>query len=351
MYPINLEKKQTLSKKVKNFIRDLIIIFIIGLLLSLFFSDNYKSLLANITPIAIYSTLMGLALWKGNEFVSIWVHKHADWKGKPEHKFLIGIVTMIIYTIAAIYLVHYIIYLIWRLQGIDGNMFPNFRIVIILLGVTFIVALTINMKEFIIEKRDILIREEKLKTEIVKLEYETLKNQVNPHFLFNSLNTLTSLVSDNEEGVKFIKNLSDVYRYVLDQKDKEVVSLSTEIQFVNAYLYLHKIRFGENLLLDINIKSVNQLVVPISVQMLVENAIKHNIISEDEPLKISIYEESDYLVVENNLQLKSVINESSKIGLKNIQSRYAYLTDKEFIVNSLPDKFIVKVPLLQMIKK
>ena len=351
MYQVISEKKQSKSKKVKNFIRDFIIILIIGFLLNLFFSDNYKSLLVNIFPATLYSTLMGLTLWKGNEFVSVWVHKQADWSGRPEQKFLVGIITMIIYTVIAVYLVHLIVFLILSHGDISNFEYPNFRVVIILVGVTFIIALTINMKEFIVEKRDILIREEKLKTEIVKLEYEALKNQVNPHFLFNSLNTLTSLVSENNDAVSFIKNLSDVYRYVLDQKDKEIVTLSSEIQFVNSYLYLHKIRFGENLVLNVDIKSPNKMVVPLAVQMLVENAIKHNIISEDDPLKISIYEDPEYLTIENNLQLKSIIHDSSKIGLKNIKSRYAYLTDKEFIVKSISDKFIVKVPLLDMFKK
>ncbi len=322
-----------------------------GFFINLFFSDGYKNLLAEIGPSMFYSTLMGLTLWKGNELVSIWIHRHADWTGKPERKFLFGIITMIVYTIIAIYLVHFIVFMGLYSKPVSEFEAPDFRVVVILLGVTFVVALTINMKEFILEKRDILIREEKLKTEIIKLEYEALKNQVNPHFLFNSLNTLTSLVAENDDAVKFIKNLSDVYRFVLDQKDKEIVSLDSEIQFVKSYLYLHKIRFGNNLELDIHIQSLNRMVVPLSVQMLVENSIKHNIISEDGPLKIQIYEEPDYLVVENNLQLKSTVANSSKIGLKNIQSRYAYLTDKTFVVDAQPDRFIVKVPLLETIKK
>ncbi len=323
----------------------------VGLLITYFFSLDLKTLIENIVPIMAYSAFMGLTLWKGNEILSIWVHKKVDWKGKPERKFIVGIILIIVYTVLAIYFVQFVFYFVTNGWDIAGFQAPRFKEIILLLGVTFIIAFSINLRELIIEKRDILLREEKLKTEIVKLEYETLKNQVNPHFLFNSLNTLTSLVSENDDAVKFIKNLANVYRYVLDQKDKEIVSLSDEIQFVNAFLYLHKIRFGNNLQLQIDIQSMNRMVVPLAVQMLVENAIKHNIISEEEPLKIAIYEEQDYLVVENNLQLKSVIHDSSNIGLKNIQSRYAYLTDKAFIVNSLANNFTVKVPLLEMTKK
>jgi len=351
MCTVNFNKKRSPSDKVKYFIRDLFIVIVVGLFISFFFSNSYKSVLANIVPSVIYSTLMGISIWKGNELVSNLVHKSTDWTGKPERKFLVGIIVMVFYTILAIYLIHFIVFLILNAGSLSGFHFPNFRAVVIILGVTFIISFTINIKEFILEKRDILIREEKLKTEIIKLEYEALKNQVNPHFLFNSLNTLTSLVAENDKAVKFIKNLADVYRFVLDQKDKEIVSLDSEIQFVQSYLYLHKIRFGNNLDLDIHVQSLNKMVVPLSVQMLVENSIKHNIISVDDPLKIKIYEEPDYVIVENNLQLKSVVHDSSKIGLKNIQSRYAYLTDKKFIVESKPDCFIVKVPLLEMIKK
>lgn len=340
---VKIKKKY---RRLKNFIRDLLIILMAGLLITYFFSQDMQKMKEYILPTLLYSAFIGLMLWKGNEFVSEQVYKHLDWKNKPERKFIIGIGVMILYTITAIFFVNFIWFLLWEGGNVADFELPSFRLVAILLGVTFIIAFGINIKEFIIEKKNILLREEKLKTDVIKLEYEALKNQVNPHFLFNSLNALTSLVADNEEAVLFIKKLSDVYRYVLEQKDKEIVPLERELEFVESYSYLHKIRFGNNFKLAMEVSSPDKNVVPLSVQMLVENAIKHNIVSEEEPLEINIFESEDYLIVENNLQLKSMVKDSSKIGLENIKSRYAYLTDKQFIVSNLNDKFTVKVPLL-----
>lgn len=199
--------------------------------------------------------------------------------------------------------------------------------------------------------RQAAIESEKLKTERVSSQYESLKNQVNPHFLFNSLNALTALVyEDQDQAAKFIKKLADVYRYVLDNQQKEVVPLSEEIRFVEAYVFLQKIRFEENLQVTIQVPADTQaMVLPLSLQMLVENAIKHNIISDDEPLHIQVYlEEEEFIVVKNNLQLKTSHEYSSGLGLKNIQSRYEYLSKKEISVLNSADEFIVKLPLLNL---
>ena len=337
-------------KGLKNFVRDLLIILLAGLLITYFFILDFDKLVEEIVPTLLYSAFMGIALWKGNEWLSEQVHKKTDWKKKPGQKFLLGLLVMIIYTTLAIVFVNFVWFLLWDSGGATDFELPSFRMFAILLGVTFIIGFALNIRVFIIEKGEILLREEKLKTEVVKLEYEALKNQVNPHFLFNSLNALTSLVAENEEAVKFIKMLSDVYRYVLEQKDKEVVPLYREIYFVRAYAYLHKIRFGENFHVEVEIPEGSKNVVPLSVQMLVENAIKHNVVSDEEPLRIKIFQKKDYVVVENNLQLKSMVKDSKKIGLENIKSRYAYLTDKEFVVEKTETKFIVKVPLLDLKK-
>jgi LytS/YehU family sensor histidine kinase len=170
---------------------------------------------------------------------------------------------------------------------------------------------------------------------------------VSPHFLFNSLNALTNLVyEDQEKAVKFIKQLSEVYRYVLDTRDKEVVSLTEELKFLESYLFLQRIRFGNKLRVTIDL-SGDPMLAPLALQMLIENAIKHNIISEADPLNIRIFSEDGYLTVENNLQKKSVLGErSSGVGLDNIRKRYEFLTDREVKVLETPVSFVVKLPLL-----
>jgi LytS/YehU family sensor histidine kinase len=148
------------------------------------------------------------------------------------------------------------------------------------------------------------------------MQYEALKNQVNPHFLFNSLNALSSLIYENPgKAVEFINRLSDVYRYVLDSKDKEAVPLSEELTFVRSYLFLLKARFENNLVAETNISEEKGYVPPMALQMLIENAVKHNEISDEHPLKISVFEKDQYIYVKNNVQLKVRMNNIPPVPL------------------------------------
>jgi len=193
---------------------------------------------------------------------------------------------------------------------------------------------------------------QKLKAEMVNQsqasELALLRSQVNPHFLFNSLNVLTSLVeTDSQLAVRFIKQLSDVYRYVLENKDKELVDLKTELRFVKAFIYLQKIRFDNSLQVDISIPNTTANIIPLSLQMLVENAIKHNIVSSDQPLQIIIFTDDHYLVVRNNLQKKMVIKETGSIGLNNIRDRYIFFSTLPVIIEENEEWFTVKLPLIK----
>jgi sensor histidine kinase YesM len=343
-------KSRKKKLNIIDILKVLLIIVLVGLLVTYFFVRDIKEMMGQISSVILYSVFIGTVLWSGNEFLARSIDKLARLKNKPEKKFLIGILFVIIYTFVAIIFVNFVWFIFWEKGNIAEFTMPSFQLFAVLMGVTFIITFGTSLKDFIKEQKENIIREEKLKTEIIKLQYETLKNQVNPHFLFNSLNALTSMVAENDEAVHFIKNLADVYRYVLDQKDKELVSIEQELDFVSAYLYLHQIRFGKNLEIHICKAPANKMVVPLAVQMLVENAIKHNEISVDSPLKISIYIENDLLIVENNLQLKSIVPDSSKIGLGNIKSRYEYLTDIKIVAETLERKFIVKLPLLEVKK-
>jgi len=195
--------------------------------------------------------------------------------------------------------------------------------------------------------KEAAVQQEKLKREQLALQYESLKSQVNPHFLFNNLNSLTSLISTNpDKAIEFVKKLSEVYRYVLDQKDQELVALDTELKFLESYIFLQKIRFENNLDVQINVSPKNFKVIPLSVQMLVENAIKHNEISDKKPLQIRIFITDDqFLVVENQLQKKAG-SEGSGTGIQNISDRYKFFTDKEMTINFNLERFRVSIPLL-----
>ncbi len=195
--------------------------------------------------------------------------------------------------------------------------------------------------------KEAAVQQEKLKREQLVLQYETLKSQVNPHFLFNNLNSLTSLISTNpEKAIDFVKKLSEVYRYVLDQKDHELVDLKTELNFLESYVYLQKIRFESNLNVQIDVNPKSFKVIPLSVQMLVENAIKHNEISDKKPLKIRIFtDDEQYLTVENDLHKKSG-SEGNGSGIQNIRDRYDFFSDRKVILSFNSERFRVCIPLL-----
>lgn len=197
-------------------------------------------------------------------------------------------------------------------------------------------------------------REEKitaatLEKEKAQVQYDNLKNQLNPHFLFNSLSSLNSLIFENPQlASEFLQQLSKVFRYVLENKEKSLVSVKTEVNFVMQYAALLKTRFDEALLIDFDISTTvyEKKVVPVTLQVLLENAIKHNITSKDNPLKIKVYDSNGYLVVENMLQKKSIIETSNGQGLENLKNLYQFLSEIPVEVEQTTEKFAVKVPLI-----
>jgi len=188
-----------------------------------------------------------------------------------------------------------------------------------------------------------------LQEENIISQFETLKSQVNPHFLFNSLNVLSSLIHiDQNKASKFVRQLSKVYRYVLEHKNMDTIVIKDELPFINSYIFLLKTRFDQNLKINISIpEEVKKArIAPMVLQLLLENAIKHNIISRHKPLTITITETNGMLEIVNNLQLKSSTEVSSQTGLNNIRKRYEYLTNKKVIVEEDENEFKVKIPLL-----
>ncbi len=214
--------------------------------------------------------------------------------------------------------------------------------------ISWLIGISIGSLVFFYQEwNNALKREQKLKEEKLIFQYETLKTQVNPHFLFNSLNTLASLVSkDPALSEKFISGFSSIYRYILENSRVELINLSKEIAFVENFFFLQKIRDDGKIDLKLDLNDIdNYEILPISLQLLVENALKHNAATKDKPLIIKISMESDYVVVENNLQLKMQMEPSSKIGLKNLQERVKLVMNKEVLVESSKSSFIVKIPV------
>jgi two-component system LytT family sensor kinase len=195
--------------------------------------------------------------------------------------------------------------------------------------------------------KESLIENERIIKEKIITQFELLKQQTSPHFLFNSLNTLISIIPDDPKlAVKYTQHLSNVYRYVLQHKDQNWVPLETELKFVKSFFFLNKIRFGDHVSLDIRIRrrQTEKIVAPLSLQILIENALKHNIITSEKPLNIVILEEDGKLIVKNNLQRKNN-SQGTKVGLQNIINRYKHLSGKPVQILESPEFFTVSIPL------
>ena len=291
--------------------------------------------------------VIGISFWVGNRYIGKYAGHKFAWSENPKKAYMKSIILFLGYGLLVFTIYPVLFYkFILKLSIIQHI---HILISMALLGVIadYIGISFIFVNRILKYWKESIENAERLKRENVIAQYETLKNQVNPHFLFNSLNTISTLISKNlEVADKFIKQLSEVYRYVLEFKDTEVVDIITELKFINSYLYLQKIRFGDNLDIKNRIKVRDIYVAPLTIQILVENAIKHNIISDNKPLTIELYNEESFIVIANNLQKKKILESKEKIGLNNIKSRYEVLSDKPVIIEESDNKFIVKVPFI-----
>ncbi|HIB48443.1 MAG TPA: histidine kinase [Flavobacteriaceae bacterium] len=198
-------------------------------------------------------------------------------------------------------------------------------------------------------KKETQVTQQKIIAKTASAQFDALKNQLDPHFLFNSLNVLTSLIEENPEAAtRFTTSLSKVYRYVLEQKNKELVTVEEELRFAQLYMTLIKMRFEDSIVFTApeNVSNPEAKVVPLSLQLLLENAVKHNQVTPSKKLHIQIYENDGNLIVENNMQPKKVMRESSGVGLQNIYQRYGLLTKRKVLVEKLQDHFRVSIPML-----
>ncbi len=219
----------------------------------------------------------------------------------------------------------------------------------IFIFITVGVNLGLFTQYFIERWKESLLLAERLAKEKTQVQFDNLRNQLNPHFLFNALTSLNSLIFENQSlASQFLLHLSKVYRYLLQNKEKNFVALQTEIDFIQNYIFLIETRFHQAVAIELNIPTTMReyAIVPVTLQMLIENALKHNIADRDKPLKIEIVTVGDYLMVSNNLQLRDQVTTSNKQGLENLKSLYRFLTDKPILVESTDNRFFIKIPLL-----
>lgn len=298
----------------------------------------------------IFQGMTWVLLWVGNGVISEYLDRKMSWLEQTEWRFGVGILAMTVYTILSISLLISV-----RLMVVNGF---SFRKVISVynpsffwsaLIITAFISLFLHGRAFLKEWRNSASEAERLRNENLKARFETLKNQVNPHFLFNSFNVLSTLVyKDQDKAAQFIQEMSNLYRYVLDTQEKETIPVSEELQALESFIYLSKMRFGDSLEFDVDLDAVkNKEIAPMVLQMLFENAIKHNVVSKSRPLKISAAVKDDFILIENNLQRKNNVTASTGIGLNNIQARYGFLSDRKITISELDDRFCVEIPILE----
>jgi LytS/YehU family sensor histidine kinase len=298
-----------------------------------------------------YSTLFTAVLWEGNLWIVKRLRRQFPEYRQTHQRIMTQIGFCAAYTVVAVFVLSTIIVNIEIENCTVHDVVRDFSVAIrpSLIGTLVVVSLQEAMY-FFKQWRTTILEAEQLKRENIASQFETLKSQVNPHFLFNSLNTLITLIPEDPQlAVAFVQKLSNVYRYVLQNKDKELVTLAEEMKVAEAYLFLLKTRFGENLRVHMDIPpgQLGKFIAPLTLQMLLENAIKHNVVSAEKPLHIDLYVEKDeVLVVKNNLQRKSSVPDSTQTGLANISQRYRLLCQQAVEVVVTASNFMVVLPLL-----
>jgi sensor histidine kinase YesM len=298
----------------------------------------------------LYTIFIAFLIWHGNRFLHFSLRSYFDWINKPVQKIAVLMLSIIFYTVPVSVLLLVGWYKLFTAGTVNWNVVTESTL-IILIAVIFITHVyeTVFMVK---ESESRIIRNEQLERARAEAELEALKNQIDPHFIFNSLNTLSHLIEEKPARAKqFNDNLADVYRYILQNKARDLVLLREEVEFLNSYFLLLQIRFDTAVQLHVNIGNdiLDQyLVPPISLQILAENAIKHNEFSEESPLVLEIDLLHEELVVHNHVHRKTLRKVSSKIGLQNLRERYILTTNKEIIIRDEEHDFTVHLPILKI---
>jgi len=328
---------------------DLIIMLVVGIIIiSYFTTNNYligKGSSAYAAD-AVFSILISFILYFLFRWMFGFLNANFPWKDSIKKRLLIEVPMIILISIGAMM----IFTLTWnRFLGketVSAVLFTNCTIALL---ISVIINLFTEGSNIFKLYREAAVGAEVLKRKTLESHFETLKSQVAPHFLFNSLNTLIALIDENPQTAKdFVQHLANYYRYSMQINSRETVELDTELNLVRNYIFLLTSRFGDNLKIQFPDKSTDfdKHVIPLAIQLLVENAVKHNVISSSKPLHVSILIQQEKLIVRNNLQKKDASEFSNRLGLSNIQNRYEIVSGKSIVVQETKDHFEVHLPLL-----
>lgn len=339
-------------KKIKEGFKLAVKITLIFGVLFYVINRNYtiKPLFISLGVSALYSFGLGF----GQGFLNDLLSSKWDWVKETNKRVWMGIIVTVLYTIPMILIIHYILFI--KIEGDDFQNFFKFPTVwkhIFWIIFSFGVSAFLHARGFMFEWKNSIKQESTQQQIVAKTEsakFETLKSQIDPHFLFNSLNVLTSLIGENQkQAERFTTKLSKVYRYVLEQRNKELIPIEEELKFARTYMELLQMRFEDALEFKIseNIPNSELKIVPLSLQLLLENAVKHNVVSSSKPLCISIFEENGFLKISNNVNPKEAIGKGTKVGLQNIADRYGLISKETIRIENNNKTFTVSLPLLK----
>jgi len=345
---INL--KQLRSQKGRKSAKNLLIIFLLSTAFVPFtYNGSYDSI-GTVAIVVFWSFTIFLTQFLGHGYIIEVLDKRISWVECPFYRAAVGVVFIVLYASLAFMAVNLLMNLVFfqrvpydSLQdAIDSSWFA--------VKIAFVISFVLTSIGFFQAWKNSEVAKEQLNTQIVTHKYNALRDQINPHFLFNSLNVLSDLVYEDQElAVKFIRQMSDLYRYVLMVKNEDSISLAREKEFAESFSFLLKTRFEKGLEIQMDFEpKPNEHIVPMALQLLIENAVKHNEASSQNPLSVKVVREGDFLKVINNLQSKSLKEESTKKGLENLKNRYAFLSDQTLEIRESKEHFEVLLPILNV---
>ncbi|OQP67349.1 histidine kinase [Niastella vici] len=298
----------------------------------------------------LFTIGIAFIIWEGNRYLLFTLRSYFDWFNKPVRKIVVLVLAISFYTIPISALLLVIWYKLFNSGVVQWETIRTTTLIIMIcvLFITHIYETVFLVREAENEK----LKKEQLERARAEAELQALKNQIDPHFIFNSLNALSHLIEkDPPKARRFNDNLADVYRYILQNKARELVLLHEEMGFLTDYFSLLKIRFEQAVQLQVHFDAAlydQYLIPPISLQILVENAIKHNEFSDAVPLVITIEMQNDELIIHNQVRKKVLRKTSSRIGLHNLGERYKLTTSKEISVKESASDFTVSLPVLKI---
>lgn len=327
----------------------LLAMLLLALLITLLVFDSYGEGFRIFIISYAWAVAICVTQWLGNSYIYGLLDKKYSWQGNLLKRAIFGSLALIGYSAIAYLVVQMIMFMLVYGTLPDNPVYWILRTSYIAILISFTISLFFVVAAFFQNWKKSLLEAERFKAEMLQYKYEALQNQINPHFLFNSFNVLSDLVyEDQQKATTFIDQLSQLFRYVLDSREKELVAIQEELEFIEAYSFLLQTRFEDKLLIRQDVSAEkNEMIVPMTLQLLIENCVKHNEISGTQPLTVRITRNGEYLRVENNLQLKSGGSESKKTGISNVRQQYSFFSDREIVIIETDRLFAVEVPIIK----